>query len=154
MSVWRQVLAAIVLPGTVTIAVPALILDGDGLGPWTFAVTGLLLVAAGAAILAWTVVLFARIGRGTLAPWDPTRRLVVAGPYRHVRNPMISGVVAVLVGEAVAFASAGVAAWAATVFVVNWAWFVHVEEPGLMRRFGEEYREYRRAVPRWIPSRR
>lgn len=154
MSVWRQVLAAIVLPGTVTIVVPALILDGDGLASSPLAVTGLLLVLAGAAVLAWTVLLFARIGRGTLAPWDPTRRLVVAGPYRLVRNPMISGVITVLAGEAMAFASAGMAAWAGAVFLLNWAWFVHVEEPGLVRRFGEEYREYRRAVPRWIPSRR
>ena len=56
--------------------------------------------AAGLAMLVWTVTLFVRVGRGTLAPWDPTRRLVARGPYARVRNPMISGVLAIIVGEA------------------------------------------------------
>ena len=67
-------------------------------------VAGALLAAAGLGMLAWTVTLFIRIGRGTLAPWDPTRKLVVRGPYAHVRNPMITGVLAILIGEALAFA--------------------------------------------------
>jgi protein-S-isoprenylcysteine O-methyltransferase Ste14 len=66
------------------------------------AALGGLLCAAGLAMLVWTVSLFVRVGRGTLAPWDPTRRLVVAGPYTRVRNPMITGVFGVIAGEAIA----------------------------------------------------
>jgi protein-S-isoprenylcysteine O-methyltransferase Ste14 len=161
-SAWRHAAAIVLLPGTVTVVVPAVILaTGDewrwGLGDGAVAaltvVAGALLVAAGLALWAWTVLLFARVGRGTLAPWDPTRRLVVVGPYRHVRNPMISGVFGVLVGEALAFGSSGLALWAAAFFVINTTYFIASEEPGLEKRFGEEYRDYRAAVPRWLPRR-
>ena len=153
MSAWRHALAIAVLPGTVALVVPAVILAaGDGaeirFGP---GLLGLVPIAAGFALWAWTVRLLARIGQGTLAPWDPTRRLVVEGPYRHVRNPMITGVIAVLLGEAALFESPALLVWAAVFFPLNWAFFVLVEEPGLERRFGDEYRDYKRAVPRWIP---
>ena len=114
---------------------------------------GLALVAAGLAMWTWTVRLFARVGRGTLAPWDPTRKLVVEGPYRHVRNPMISAVLGTLLGEAALLGSPGIAVWAAVFAVINTAYFVLSEEPGLERRFGEPYAEYKRHVPRWIPRR-
>ena len=96
---------------------------------------------------------FATEGEGTLAPWDPPRRLVVRGPYRYVRNPMITGVLLVLLGEAALFGSPWILAWAAAFFAVNAVWFPLVEEPGLVQRFGREYEDYRRAVPRWLPRR-
>ena len=99
----------------------------------------------------WTATLFARIGKGTLAPWDPTARLVVAGPYRHVRNPMISGVLAVLLGEAALFGSLPLLVWFGAVFALNAIYFPLVEEPGLRERFGEDYERYRANVPRWLP---
>ena len=102
-------------------------------------------------MIAWTVALFAGVGQGTLAPWDPTTRLVVRGPYRHVRNPMISGVLAVLLGEAALFGSLAVLAWWAFVFALNAVYFVLVEEPGLRERFGAEYEAYAARVPRWLP---
>jgi protein-S-isoprenylcysteine O-methyltransferase Ste14 len=144
------------LPFTVAVVVPGILLwrNGADLGAWPLALAGLVLVALGLALVAWTVALFARIGRGTLAPWDPTSRLVVAGPYRHVRNPMISGVLAVLLGEAAVFASVPLLLWFAAVFLVNAVYFPLVEEPGLRRRFGDEYEAYRVSVPRWIPRRR
>jgi protein-S-isoprenylcysteine O-methyltransferase Ste14 len=70
---------------------PAGGLVGQVVRSWPRAVTGVALFAAGFLLFAWCVTLFARIGRGTLAPWDPTRSLVAAGPYRHIRNPMITG---------------------------------------------------------------
>jgi protein-S-isoprenylcysteine O-methyltransferase Ste14 len=147
----RHARAIALLPGTVTILVPGLIVWGDtDLVAWRAALGGLL-IAAGFAGWLWTVLLFARLGRGTLAPWDPTRRLVVEGPYRHVRNPMITAVIVVLLGEALLFGSLGVLVWAVVFFAVNATYFVVVEEPGLERRFGEQYRAYRRAVPRWLP---
>jgi protein-S-isoprenylcysteine O-methyltransferase Ste14 len=100
-----------------------------------------------------TISLFAREGEGTLAPWDPTRRLVVRGPYRFVRNPMITGVLCVLLGEAALFGSAGILALAAAFLAVNAVWFPLVEEPALRRRFGAEYDAYSRNVPRWLPRR-
>ena len=109
------------------------------------------MVAAGVALVAWTATLLARVGRGTIAPWDPTSRLVVLGPYRHVRNPMISGVLAILLGEAAIFASVPLLLWFAGVFAVNALYLPLVEEPGLRKRFGADYDAYRASVPRWLP---
>ena len=148
----RQLAAVVVLPGTVCIVVPALLLGGDGgLAPWPLVLVGGLLLGFGVGVIAWTVALFAGIGRGTLAPWDPPERLVVRGPYRHVRNPMIAGVVAVLLGEAALFGSLRLLAWAAVVFGLNAVYFPLVEEPGLRRRFGAEYDAYAAHTPRWLP---
>lgn len=163
MSAWRQIRAIALLPGTVTVLVPTivLLLSGtnigwglDGVAAALPVLLGFVLIAAGFSLWLWTVRLFARLGKGTLAPWDPTRRLVVEGPYRYVRNPMIAAVLAVLAGEAALFGSLGLAVWLAAFFAVNHAYFVLREEPGLERRFGDDYRAYKRDVPRWLPTRR
>jgi protein-S-isoprenylcysteine O-methyltransferase Ste14 len=151
MRALRHLAAIALLPGTVTVVVPTLLLSDAELAPWPLAVLGAALMAAGLGLIAWTVALFAGVGRGTLAPWDPTSRLVVRGPYRHVRNPMISGVLALLLGEAALFGSLALLAWFACVFAVNAVYFVLVEEPGLRRRFGAEYDAYAASVPRWLP---
>jgi len=106
---------------------------------------------AGFLLWAWCVSLFARVGRGTLAPWDPTRKLVAIGPYRYVRNPMITGAVTMLLGEALYFGSALLLAWAAAFWLINHIYFLASEEPGLRRRFGDDYGRYATNVPRWIP---
>ena len=107
------------LPGTVTVVVPAVLLARNGVDVEPLLVVlGAPLIVAGFLMWVWTVRLFARIGKGTLAPWDPTTQLVVEGPYAHVRNPMITGVLAVLLGEALVFGSVPVAIWAA-VFAVT-----------------------------------
>ena len=163
MSAWRHARAIALLPGTATVVVPAAILstgDGPNMG-WGLdrlaaalaVLLGLALIAAGLALWVWTVRLFGRIGRGTLAPWDPTQHLVVEGPYGHVRNPMISAVLAALSGEAALFGSPALLIWCAAFFAINSAFFILYEEPGLERRFGDEYRAYKRSVPRWIPRR-
>jgi protein-S-isoprenylcysteine O-methyltransferase Ste14 len=142
----------VLLPGTVTIVVPALILWlwGSDVRPVT-AVLGALLVAAGLFLVAWTIRLFVVVGRGTLAPWDPTAALVARGPYRYVRNPMITGVATILAGQALFFRSWGIAIELAVFVLVNALYFPFVEEPGLRRRFGTEYEEYCARVPRWLP---
>jgi len=163
MSAWRHVRAVVLLPGNVTVVVPALIVmvsDGPSIG-WGLngilaalaVLVGLTLIAAGLALWVWTLRLFVRIGQGTLAQWDPTRRLVTQGPYSRVRNPMITAVLAILVGEAALLGSPGVLIWCSAFFAIYWIYCVFYEEPGLERRFGEEYRAYRRSVPRWIPRR-
>jgi protein-S-isoprenylcysteine O-methyltransferase Ste14 len=145
--------AIALLPVTVTAVVPGLVLwqGGAALAPWPLAAVGVALVAAGLALVIWTVTLFARLGKGTLAPWDPTAQLVVAGPYRHVRNPMISGVLAILLGEAALFASLPLLVWFGSVLLANAAYFPLVEEPDLRQRFGDDYETYSANVPRWLP---
>ena len=106
-------------------------------------VVGVALLAVGGVLVVWTIALFVRVGRGTLAPWDPTSTLVVEGPYRHVRNPMISGVLFLLLGEAALLGSWPLLAWFAAVAAVNAVYLPLVEEPGLVRRYGAEYERYR-----------
>jgi protein-S-isoprenylcysteine O-methyltransferase Ste14 len=161
-SAWRQIRAVVLLPGTVTVAIPVVILlaFGSSIG-WDLGgaaaalpvVIGLAVTALGFALWLWTVRLFARVGKGTLAPWDPTRHLVVEGPYRHVRNPMITAVLAVLGGEAALFGSLPLLIWLAVFFATNHVFFLVYEEGALERRFGDDYRAYRRNVPRWVPRR-
>ena len=98
-----------------------------------------------------TIRQFATVGEGTLAPWEPPQRLVVRGVYRHVRNPMISGVLFVLLGESALTASAPLCRWFLIFAVINAIYIPLSEEPGLIKRFGDEYRTYKRNVPRWIP---
>jgi protein-S-isoprenylcysteine O-methyltransferase Ste14 len=97
------------------------------------------------------VALFAQTGEGTLAPWDPPRRLVVRGPYRHMRHPMISGVACILAGEAALLGSPPLAVWSGAFLALNAIYLPLVEEPRLVRRFGEDYERYRAHVPRWFP---
>ena len=156
----RQLFAIVVLPFTVVVLVPRWIfMSGQPEAPLfmgeTAALTakfaGPVIFAAGLAFFAWCVSLFGRRGKGTLAPWDPPRDFVAVGPYRHVRNPMISGVCAMLLGEALFLNSRPIATWFLIFLLMNQLLFMLVEEPGLERRFGEEYRRYKAAVPRWIP---
>ncbi len=154
--------ALLLLPGTVLVLVPAVILTFTGidarfgeptLSGLFFFWAGLLCAAAGTGLAGWAMALFIRRGRGTPAPWDPPRNLVVAGPYRHVRNPMITGVLLILAAEALLLRSWALAAWGVVFFLGNCLYFPLVEEPGLVNRFGDDYREYRANVPRWIPCR-
>jgi len=114
-------------------------------------IIGLVICAAGLALLIEAIRLFILIGNGTIMPWDPTKKLIVVSLYRHVRNPMILSIVILQIGEAVVFGSLGIAILAVVNFVVNTIYFIASEEPGLEKRFGEEYREYKKNVPRWFP---
>ena len=152
-------LKSLVLPFVVVLAVPFLLLFSFRTGmvkvaqplPIAQLILRSLLEIVGLSLLAATIALFVRQGRGTLAPWDPTSRLVIQGPYAYTRNPMISGVAFAVLGEAVLFGSIAVFAWFAFIVIVNTIYFKVSEEPGLVKRFGVEYEEYRRHVPMWIP---
>lgn len=115
---------------------------------WTAAV---LLILIGFMLWLFTVRLFHNVGRGTLAPWDPTQRLVTIGPYAYCRNPMITGVLFFILGEALAVGSVLIFGWCLFFFMINTFYFVYSEEPGLRKRFGEEYIEYCARVSRWWP---
>ena len=111
-------------------------------------------ICAGLVLLVKTISLFATIGRGTLAPWDPTHKLVIRGVYRYVRNPMISGVLCILLGEATIFGSLPLFYWFVFFLLGNLIYMPLVEERDLERRFGADYTFYRQNVPRWIPRSR
>lgn len=157
----RHLLSILLLPFVVVVAVPFWLLTafaasdsrwGDS-APlmWLPRLAGGVFIGVGCVLFVWCVGLFARVGLGTLAPWDPTRKLVAAGPYRLVRNPMISGVALMLTGQALLWGSWVMAGWAGLFILINHIYFVLVEEPGLERRFGEPYRGYKAQVPRWLP---
>ena len=155
----RHLVAIAVLPFTVAVLIPVWLArrDGTALGLGSSApqmavqVTGVLLLAAGLLLFASSLRRFVTEGEGTLAPWDPPRRLVLRGPYRHVRNPMISGVVLVLFGEAAVLLSRPHLMWALIFLAVNALYIPLLEEPFLAERFGDAYREYCRHVPRLLP---
>jgi protein-S-isoprenylcysteine O-methyltransferase Ste14 len=149
----RHLLSILILPFTVVVAVPTLLLAGRSLetGSPVALVAGGLVFGMGLSLVIVTIWHFATRGRGTLAPWDPPVSLVVAGVYRHVRNPMITGVLLILIGETVLFRSPRIAIWVAIVFLVNAIYIPMVEEQSLLDRFGSDYDAYRRHVPRWIP---
>ena len=86
-----------------------------------------------------TIRLFVAVGEGTIAPWDPPQRLVVRGVYRHVRNPMITGLCLVLLGEALLAASLPLLGLFAFGVIINVIYIPLSEEPGLARRFGDDY---------------
>ena len=155
---WRMLKTVLILPGTVLVYVPLLLQWATG--GWPFGAPAgsagqialaALLAVPGVALAGWTMRLFTGEGNGTPAPWDPPKNFVVSGPYRHVRNPMLSAVILLILAEALALGSAALLVWAVVFFVVNTVYFKYSEEPGLERRFGEDYRRYREAVPRWVP---
>jgi len=156
---FRHFLSIAILPFTVIVLVPLWIARrtgvvprvGDGLFESGLQLLGLVLLAVGLAFFVSSLRRFAVDGRGTLAPWDPPRQLVVRGPYRYVRNPMISGVILILCGEALVLLSWRHAAWALIFFAANVTWIPLFEEPQLAHRFGDRYREYCQHVPRVIP---
>ena len=149
----RSLLFLVLIPGTVAGYVPWRILRGRQqlFMPDLSVASGL---AAGLALLGICVLLvcvwdFFSAGRGTLAPIDPPRLLVVRGLYRWTRNPMYNGVIALLLGEAGFFRSSALLQYALLMFVIFHLVVVIYEEPALASRFGESYRAYRAAVPRW-----
>jgi protein-S-isoprenylcysteine O-methyltransferase Ste14 len=155
----RQLVAIAVLPCTVTVVVP-LWIARDARVPFAaptdaasaaFVLGGLLCLAVGLWLFVTTVALFWTRGKGTLAPWDPPRVFVADGPYRYVRNPMISGVVFILIAEASIVRSRSLAEWAALFFAINVIYIPLVEEPMLAARFGDSYREYTRHVRMFVP---
>ena len=139
----RALFFVLLLPGTVAGYIPFSILRaGNLLRVPDLAITGALVLLR----CVWD---FFAAGKGTLAPIDPPRFLVVRGLYRFTRNPMYNGVIALILGEAWLFRSIGLAEYALLVLILFHLFVVLYEEPALESQFGESYRAYRRAVPRW-----
>jgi protein-S-isoprenylcysteine O-methyltransferase Ste14 len=159
MWIVRHAFAIAVLPVTMTVLVPLWIArrygatfhPPIGMSDLLCIILGTLLMLAGFALFFATVSLFATEGRGTLAPWDPPARLVLRGPYRFVRNPMISGVIFIIAGESLAARSLALAGWAGLFLLINAIYIPLFEEPQLERRFGDDYRAYVSNVRRFVP---
>jgi protein-S-isoprenylcysteine O-methyltransferase Ste14 len=158
--IWiRHLLAFAALPFTVTIVVPvwlaqrspARFAPGESAVELTIQGAGLLALTIGMTLFVASLHHFIVHGRGTLAPWDPPRTLVMIGPYRYVRNPMISGVIFILTGEALLLLSWPLLEWMLVFLAINLIYIPLIEEPMLEQRFGEPYRVYKQRVRRVIP---
>jgi len=138
--------------------VPGRILERSGitqppaLGPVELA--GVAVGLLGAVLTVWCILTFALAGRGTPAPFDPPRRLVVRGPYRYLRNPMYLGAFIALGGAAMVYRSIPLAGYAGLFLLATHLFVVWYEEPTLAHLFGEEYQRYRAEVRRWLPRTR
>ena len=115
-------------------------------------VAGMIMVTIGTAIALWCVFTFVFIGKGTPAPFDPPRKLVIRGPYRFVRNPMYIGAAMTLAGVALFYGSLSILIYTCLFFLATHLFVVLYEEPTLRRTFGDEYEAYFRRVRRWAPG--
>lgn len=155
----RHLLSVALLPFMMAVVIPLWITrrTGNGLVIGTNALqyawqsVGAVLLVVGLILFSASLSRFVGEGEGTLAPWDPPRKLVVHGPYRYVRNPIFSGVIALLFGEGFFLLSPPHLQWALTFLVMNMVYIPLFEEPQLALRFGESYREYCRHVRRFVP---
>ena len=144
------------LPFVVTVVIPYVMYSTGVIlfvnQPMAVKVAGAVLFSFGLPLQLYTTWLFMKYGRGTLAPWQPTQNLVIRGPYKYCRNPMITGVVLILAGEGLFLNSRPILVWSIMFSLVNTAFFIFKEEPDMMDRFGEQYARYKKEVPRWIPN--
>jgi protein-S-isoprenylcysteine O-methyltransferase Ste14 len=105
----------------------------------------------GGCVFIWCYCLFIFVGQGTPWPFDPPKELVVAGPYRFVRNPMEGSFLLIVLGEALLFESISLLLYWLASFALLHMREELIEEPALRTRFGPSYERYIRSVPRWIP---
>src|SRR4030065_2915384 len=113
---------------------------------------GSLLIIPGIYLLVITNNLFHVIGKGTLAPWHPPKELVIIGPYKYIRNPMIVAVLLILFGEVIITGSIILFSWFIIFLITNVIYFIYSEEPALVKRFGNDYKKYKETVPMFIPK--
>jgi protein-S-isoprenylcysteine O-methyltransferase Ste14 len=151
----RSVTYASLFIGFLLVFLPGQVLERTGIvrpaSLGAIELLGILVGVAGAALALWCILTFAVIGRGTPAPFDPPRQLVVAGPYRYVRNPMYIGAGLALLGAAIFYRSGALALYTGLFLVITHVFVLLYEEPALTRTFGDAYQQYRNTVRRWLP---
>ena len=154
----RALTYAAIFIGVVLVYLPASILSSAGIsGPaenGPVQIAAMVMVAAGVLLALWCVLTFALVGKGTPAPFDPPRRLVVSGPYRIVRNPMYIGAGLALLGLALYYGSAALFGFVGLFLLIVFLFIVGYEEPTLRRTFGADYEAYTKRVGRFVPRRR
>ncbi len=151
----------LILPGNVLITIPFLIFLFSrnyysfylvGFDNFLFYVA-MFFLALGLFLAIWSVrTFYTKGGDGTPGPWRPVRNLIISGPYRYVRNPMILGVVNLLLFETALFSSISFLLWAIVFFVGNIIYFKFFEEKELIKRFGMDYEDYKNEVPMFFPK--
>lgn len=148
--------AIVLLPVNVTVILPVLILwiTNFKYNPPHLlqTVLGVLLLLVGLFLAIWTMVLFQKIGKGTLAPWAMPKHLVTQGPFKIIRNPMIAGILLILSAQALILNTIYIFYWAVLFFIINCIYFKLFEEKQLERNFGKEYLEYKKNVPMFFPK--
>ena len=147
----RALIAFIALPGMAAIVAPPIIAHFD---PWKGGAwpPAIIIMSMGAFVLLSCVRDFYVMGKGTLAPWDPPKRLVVIGLYRYVRNPMYVGVVMLVFGWSLFFQSPLLLSYTALLAITFHIRVVRYEEHKLNALFGEEWKAYKKSVSRWMPG--
>ena len=151
----RAVTYSVLFIGLLLVFLPDRILASTGImrpaetGAWQ--VAGMLLGACGAALALTCILTFAVVGRGTPAPFDPPRRLVMQGPYRFIRNPMYVGAGLAVAGAALFYQSIALLGYAVLFLAVTHVFVVLYEEPTLRRTFAGDYEAYCQRVGRWWP---
>lgn len=154
----RALTYAALFIGLILIFLPARILSSSGVvqppDVGLSQAAGMLIGAAGAALALTCIFTFVVVGRGTPAPFDPPRRLVVRGPYRLIRNPMYAGAGLALAGAALYYQSTALFVYAVLFVAVMHLFVMVYEEPALRGTFGEEYEAYCRHTGRWWLRRR
>jgi protein-S-isoprenylcysteine O-methyltransferase Ste14 len=152
MTALKSLLFLMVAPGMVAGYIPlALLREGPQVETGPFAYLAFPLWLAGAAALLWCFWEFAARGRGTPAPIDPPKELVVSGLYRYVRNPIYVAILLILIGHFLWFKTVGMLVYAALAFLAFHGFVTLYEEPTLTNKFGAAYERYLQNVPRWIP---
>ncbi len=152
----RAVTYASLFIGFLLVFLPARVLSWSGVTPipmiGVWQVLGMTVAGVGAAIALWCILTFVMLGKGTPAPFDPPRRLVVRGPYRFVRNPMYLGAVLALAGAALSYKSIPLLSYAGLFGLITHVFVVCYEEPTLRQTFGNDYEVYCGRVGRWWPK--
>ena len=152
----RNLAMIVLFPGTVVGYIPYRLLDPYSAPELTSLslpqYSAMLLLAIGAAILFKSIWSFAFVGKGTLAPFDETHKLIVVGLYRYVRNPMYVGVILILLAESWFFWSSDLLSYTGFCFIVANMLVIGYEEDRLRHKYGDEFRQYCKHVGRWIPG--
>jgi protein-S-isoprenylcysteine O-methyltransferase Ste14 len=158
---FRRTMISLVLPFVFMVGFPiAAILSHDtnritwfraGLLPYLITIFGCFFIALGLVLFLHTIPLFLKQSKGTNMPWEPIPELIVDGVYRYVRNPMHTGVFAVMLGEGLILGSSSILLFTGFAIILHLFYIPFSEERGLENRFGKEYIIYKENVPRWIP---
>ncbi len=147
----KNLLFTIVVPGTVAVYLPMLVLGDQPRASGLESALAVVALAIGVGIYAWCVWDFASFGRGTPAPISAPQRLVVRGLYRYTRNPMYLGVISVVLGWTILYRSPALLFYLLTIWAFFHVFIVLYEERHLRREFGAEYEAYCQRVGRWLP---
>ena len=152
----RTIIYATIFIGLVLIYVPARLLTWSGIVRLTVIelpqVAGMVVGIVGAVVALSCILTFVSTGKGTPAPFDPPRKLVIQGPYRFVRNPMYVGAIVSIAGAALFYQSLWLLGYTGILFLLSHCFVVFYEELTLRKTFGQEYETYCRQVNRWLPK--